>query len=583
VESLAELVKQQYQSLATLLKFYREVPLSAPHIQQTLAFCDALITLSKKHPDAFFAQSQLYKSKLPYVVNLTFNCCILSNLLAVRNKLNDTTNQQLMCASICFFAFEQAKVESFYSAKKGDYQLGNVNLRLCKALENSHQDCWLGAYQLCSKIHQNVQRFRSDKRIITKDQIIMSVAVRLALLSTRNLRFKCLSFANAIKKITLDSPSNWSEVLQPLMEYPSLMPPGSFIKLSDQSYAVVLAIAKYGHFVFPVSAKSQNHIKQAALMLEPKQHKRSLAAQPLTSFTQLDAFWNSSWNAQNDSRNDLMINPLLSPYSPVFRLDNPPATLLAIQKQLNQDEPDIRKLAIAVEKEPLFARHLRKSATQSARQKLQVQDIQHSLMMHGFARSGSILMQQSLLARLNQHYFPLQFQFINFTQLRGQIASTLAKECGLSTPEEACSLAYFANTGLFTLPSLKVLKNWQPKPNRLFDINHLVAVRGGDQLQKHAETLAQAWQQSSTDLLALRNHNNVPEKKSSSRPDEKLAALLGLSLLSTRQLYFAENITCNESQSYIENALRLLNISTQVLTDIQQQSASFCHTYVAIN
>ncbi|MFT5675092.1 MAG: hypothetical protein ACI808_001021 [Paraglaciecola sp.] len=581
--SVAELVKQQYQSLATLLKFYREVPLSASHIQQTLGFCDSLINLSKKHPDVFFAQSQLYKSTQPYVLNLTFNSCMLSNLLAVRNKLNDTTNQQLMCASICFFAFEQAKVEAFYTTKEGEHQLGKVNPRLCKALENSHQECWLAAYKLCSKTHYNIQRFTSARRVIARDQIIASIAARLALLTTRNLRFKCISFANAIKKITLDSPGNWSDVLQPLMEYPSLTPPGTFLKLADQSYGVVLAVAKHGHFVQQLSASSRNDINRAAIMLGPKQQTRSMTAQPLANFKQLDTFWNSTWDAQNDSRNDIIINPLLSPYTQVFRLDNPPATLLEIQKQLNQDEPNISKVTIAVEKEPLFARHLRKAATQSARQKLPVQDIQHSLMMHGFARSGSILMQQSLLSRLNQHYFPLQLQFVNFTQLRGQIASTLAKESGLNTPEQACSLAYFANTGLFTLPSLKVLKQWQPKPNRLFDINHLVAIRGGELLHKHAVTLANAWQQSSNDVLALRDHSNMPEKKVRGRPGEKLAALLGLSLLSARQLYFSENVLCDESQSYVENALILLNVSVETLANIQQQSATFCHTYVALN
>ncbi|MFT4940621.1 MAG: hypothetical protein ACI88A_003678 [Paraglaciecola sp.] len=583
VASLAELVKQQYQSLAKLLKLYREVPLSASHIQQTLEFCDGLINLTKKHPDIFFAQSQLYKSKLPYVLNLCFNSCMLSNLLAVRNKLNDTTNQQLMCASISFFAFEQSKIEAYYSAKKDEHQLGKVDPRLCRALENSHQDCWLGAYNLATTIHQNIQKLTIVKRGLARDQIIISIAIRLALLTTRNSRFKCISFANAIKKITLDSPSDWSEVLQPLMEYPSLTPPGSFLKLPDQSYAIVLAIAKHGHFVQQVSARPQNDINKAAIMLGPKQPKKSMLAQPLINISQLDTFWNSAWDAQNDSRNDLIINPLVRPYTQVFKLDNPPASLLAIQKQLNQDEPDIRKLTIAVEKEPLFAQHLQKTATQSARQKLPIQDIQHSLMMHGFARSGSILMQQSLLSRLNQHYFPLQLQFTNFTQLRGQIASALAKESGLSTPEQACSLAYFANTGLFTLPTLKVLKKWQPKPKRLFDINHLVAIRGGELLHKHAITLAEAWQQSSIEVFALHNHSTIADKKFRGRPGEKLAALLGLSLLSARQFYFAEHDLCDESQSYVENALTTLNISAQTLANLQQQSATFCHTYIALN
>jgi hypothetical protein len=91
--------------------------------------------------------------------------------------------------------------------------------------------------------------------------------------------------------------------------------------------------------------------------------------------------------------------------------------------------------------------------------------------------------------------------------------------------------------------------------------------------------LTKAWQQSPLDVLALNKYNNDPEEILTRSPEEKLAALLGLSLLSTRQLYFAENMPCNESQSYIKSALTLLNMSLETLTNIQQQSATYCHTY----
>lgn len=578
----AELIKQQYQSLATLLKAYRQSALCPEHIQQTLSFCDELLTLAKKHPDAVFAQSQLYKSKLPYVLNLSFNTCLLTCLIGVRNKLNDTTNQQLMCGAITLFAFEQVNIEKHYSSNNNNQagiKLGAINEKMVRALQNSHQDCWLTAYQLCTTVHQTIQKPAPRSNALCKEQIIISVAARLALLSTDNTRFKKLSFAQSLRQISLHCPETWQELLHPLIDYPSLTPPGTYIKLAEQRYAVVLAIAEQGHFVKELANIPPDRAPQPAKLLINNQLTHSYVAQPLSRFGQIDLWWSRHWQEQNNTRHDLLINPLRTPFDNIYKLDKPPAALLVIQAQLNQAEPNIDRLSRAISKEPAFVQHLQKSAGQTSRQKLPSMDIRHSLMMHGFERSGSILMQHALLSRLNQNYFPLQHQFINFTQLRGHIAGSLAQKSGLFTFEQACSLAYFATAGLFTHPALKVQKRWLTETTRLFDINHLCALKGNEQLHRHALILAQAWQQSSENLLALRMHNVIPEKIGRPGGSAKLAMLLGLSLISARALYFSHETSCDNSQHYLESALELLNISPLALEGLQQQSASYCHSY----
>ncbi len=575
----AEPIKQQYQSLETLLKTYRQSTLGTEHIQQTLSFCDKLLSLAKNHPDAVFAQSQLYKSKLPYVLNLCFNTCLLTCLIGVRNKLNHTTNQQLMCGAINLFVFEQVNIEKHYNKNQPAIKLGTINERMVNALCSSRQDCWLAAYQMCTTVHQFIQEPSPDSNALCKEQSIISIAARLALLSTDNARFKKLSFAQALRHITLHCPDNWQALLHPLVDYPSLTPPGTYIKLAEQRYAIVLAIAEQGHFVKELTNLPSNTTPQPANLLTNKRLTHSYVAQSLSRFGQIDHWWSRDWQEQNNTRNDRLINPLRTPFNDVYKLDKPPTALLAIQTQLNQTEPDIHKLTRAIRKEPAFVQYLQKSASQAARKKLPAMDIQHSLMMHGFERSGSILMQHALLSRLNQNYFPLQQHFINFTQLRGHIAGSLAQQSGLFTFEQACSLAYFATAGLFTHPALKIQKRWLTKSTRLFDINQLDGLKGNEQLHKHAVILAQAWQQNSENLLALRMHNMQPEKMSGTGGGRRLAMLLGLSLISTRALYFSHEKSCTHSEHYLKCALKLLNISPLALGSLQQQSVSYCHSY----
>jgi hypothetical protein len=80
------------------------------------------------------------------------------------------------------------------------------------------------------------------------------------------------------------------------------------------------------------------------------------------------------------------------------------ASLLVIQDQLNHIKADMAVIVKAVEKEPSYAQQLQASASISNRKKQPVQKIQHALAMLVFERTNSILLQQSLLSRLNQHY-----------------------------------------------------------------------------------------------------------------------------------------------------------------------------------
>ncbi|MFT6895656.1 MAG: HD-like signal output (HDOD) protein [Paraglaciecola sp.] len=576
----ADLIKQQYESLATLLTAYRSGPLSSELIRHTLQFCAALLHLAKTHPDATFAQLQLYKKKLPYVYNLTFNCCLYSALLSARNKINDTTSQQIMCASITLFAFEQKTIEQYYTGK-ADPLAGKLNQRLCQVLQKTRQETWLGGYQLCTVIHRNLGEQIGQLDRVSKDQAILLIAARLALLTTANTRFKKHNFAEALRKTILASPAPCYPLFAPLLDYPGLVPPGSYVRLEDTRYAVVLGVTSHELIVCSLGAKDENGSAQIS-RLDLHTIKRSYTAKGFSRFDKINQWWGKNWAQYQAALAPAPGAGLCTPFNPSYNISRPPLTLVDIQTQLNEPEQDIKKLAQAIAKEPAFAVHLQNTASQSSREKLPVVAIQHSLMMHGFARSGSIIMQQALLNRVNQHYFPLQHYFINFTQLRGYFASCLAKECDLGLPEQACTLAYFANSGLFTHAALKSQTQWLRGKTQIFDIGQLIVCQNSRQLGLQGVSLAQAWHQPRHEIVALSTCHHMPKPQTNKDDAAKLAALLGMSLLLARQVFFAEPELCIQGQQYLKEALILLNLKPQDIESIKRQSVAFCHMYCPI-
>ena len=134
-----------------------------------------------------------------------------------------------------------------------------------------------------------------------------------------------------------------------------------------------------------------------------------------------------------------------------------PASLLVIQDQLNHSNADIAVIVKAIENEPVYAHQLQVSASISNRQKQPIQNIQQCLAMLGFERANSILLQHSLMSRLNQQYFPIQQRLLTFSQFFVFIAENLADETKLVSPELASTTANFVVSRLFTLPAIRNL------------------------------------------------------------------------------------------------------------------------------
>lgn len=265
--------------------------------------------------------------------------------------------------------------------------------------------------------------------------------------------------------------------------------------------------------------------------------------------------------------------------APEFRIDKPPASLLAIQDLMQRELVDMDEVAVAIQAEPLFAAHIQHTASDANRLNLPVTDIKHALMVQGLEKSRFILLRQALMLRLNQRYFPLQNSFVQFTQLRCQLAAQLCElSLGNSAVEEIRTLALFACGGLFTLAPLKSLVQWQASngaahiPASLFQHPHAY------KLQDHSIKLAKAWQQPKSSLLALQQQHLYPDALGGGYQAKLTACILGLSLQLARKAYFMQKID-SDSDHYQSMALAMLKVRMQDINGICDQAMVFSHSY----
>lgn len=567
---LAVQVRDLYQELAILLKSLNSAPFGQAQLNDTLAFAETLLVAAKQNPDVIFAQPHLYKKQLPYSLNLIFNSCIMTILVCVRNNVNDSTTQQLVCATLSLFCFEQSKIEQHYIQKSAQ-ELGSINKRLIAALQQTQQEVWSSAYKIVAKIHLKLPGERQGLAMNDKEQILVFIGSYLALQVTPNNIQPKVNFARIVQAMVQWCPVGWLGLFEPLLEYPSLVPVGSAIKY-QQNFYIVLSIDAKGYIVRSYTPQKQT---QDAGITQIEKHSpiKLLATQSVGSFSCLNRWWDELWQEliQKETK--------ISPHKASFRINSPPALLLAIQKQLGATEPDIERASELIAKDADYSRYLQLTASQNSRQKIQIQEVKHGLMMHGCIRTNSILMQQALLQRLNQHYYPLQENFIQFTKLRSHLATNLAHLNGNILPEEASSLATFSCAGLFTLPALKSCKNWRIYSDNQFDIRQLVNVRGHQLLSAHAIKLAEAWQQDRQQIEVLRHQHSLPSDMQGNMYKQRMASILGLSLMLARQLFFDEQIQGENSQAYFEQACECLSLDSAMLDEIKTQAMGLCHYF----
>ena len=532
--------------------------------------------LLKEQPDPVVAELSIFRPQLPHVANLVFDTCLFAALLSARNKINDSCSQQIVCAAVTLLCFNQGESEYCLQEQQKPRKAFSSPANLKVALEKAQLNVWSSIYQTFSQFQWKLlspsQTFKYSRKPFSVLGIAHLAALRLQPAAGKRAR----TYASTIKSLFQILCSRQAELLTPLLTYPGLTPPGSIIKDDSGDTLLVLSIQHDG-----LLAKELNEPDNASLEPRRIETTRIKGVSPVVnrkSFNHADIYWDVNWESsiQGDKKH-------LGPFVSSFRLDRPPAVLIEIQDHLQNADIDFNKLADLIAAEPSLAIHLKESASQSSRSKLPIQDIKHSLMMHGYERANSLLIQQALLLRLNQNYFPLQDSFVQFTRLRCHLASSIIGLSNKSLVEDANCLACFANSGLFTVPTLKGVTDWLIQDKKPFDIRYLMDTNSQQALHDNAIKLAEAWKQSPHMVMALRNHLLLPEHMAKHKVAAKLAVTLGLSLILAREIYFAEKSRCQDAVKYRQQAMRKLGVTSQQLAEISLQASAYCHSHCVIS
>lgn len=580
---IAHQLHELYRDLARLIIAYQQQKISTSLLKATFDFSDQFILLGRQSPEQLVAQLHFNKPSLPYSINLVFNQLVCTYLLAQRESWNETALQQLLCCVISQFAGhlnlkknresddQESDIKSIRS------QLRAHNQPLLKALKKFSLEIW---YQGLQKAEQRwhsspLATLRHIRGHHTLNKLL-SITSCFGFLMTRNQQQPATSFANSLQRITQQLPSSEYQNIEALLSYPGLFPPGSIVKLHDQRYFLVLSLLQNSLVGKYFDAQTSNCSTEVETITE-NQIKQALGTQHLKHLERIDDWWNQDWQEFVEKQSEADVCQL-SHIS--FRLDKPPPTLLKIQTHLQNDDFEINELTQLIADEPVFANHIRSTASQYARENLKISDVKHALLMHGLDRANAVLMEHALNVRLNQHYFPLQEYLLQYTATFKQIIAIIAEQ-GKSFPaEQAMCWAGFASSGLFTIASLKTELTTQIA-SAGYKTSDLYPVESSNHLPEHAITLAKCWIQDRELIQALDclEQGSLFEIEKRSNKKLKIAALLGCGMILCKQIYNPERTLDNEEQAFLQKAVDVLGISLEDIPQIKTHALERHHPY----
>lgn len=573
--SIQEIVRSQ-KEVSRLLSGLHVTNDSIEKIEQ---HCESIIQLFLATPVNALACISLYKRDLTYFDNFLLNISCTTCLFCLRNNWNKNALQQTLAGIVCWAICNKPYYDKVYAGIKssenatGFKKLGQI---LHKALSVLDRQLWLESFTcLPTDVLLKPQIAMSRLQNSSQTSRILATSFYFVLVTTPNRRIKSVSIASAFKKI-INSMKTDSAHIEPLLQTPGLIWPGNLIKLRSGEVHLVVDELESNWLVRPLNKKDKT-ISPELFQIDKTQKVTILPNMPLATIDAITKYWNEEWFEQRIEHGSC----LTELHSHSFRIDQPPASLLAIIEHLEQHDIDVNGLCALIEKEPSFVSHLQSSATQTGREKLPISDVKHGLMMHGFERSKCVLTQHALLTRLNQHYFPLQDSLYQFLKLWSLIAGILAENHKSLLAEEVSNWVYFSFSGLFTNIELKSKTRWQLRTSQVRDQSCLANIKQASQLNSHAQRLAQCWLQD-IELKDALKELQLKRQLPASAARSKAHLVIQISMHLAVHYYFDGG----EAPFYDEFLLQLcreFGLSNEYLGTINQQVLERTHTYCPIS
>lgn len=512
------------------------------------------ITWEQQAPEAFYAQLCLH---VP-VENAPGLCdqraLVTTLLLCRRRNWNSLCTLHLLCAAISLRLF----------AGKG------LPASFQRRLTSTEQQLWLHSLVCALKLLPHRQK-RSFSRLLERLSEPQQLLV-LAFLLAEMLDANGSPFQQALRALSKKLPPRLLGLLEALFPFPGSFPPGSMVALPSGK-GMVVAISDKGMIVRHQDAET-GCFSQHPEIVEDVSKTAPLPQHPLSSVTELDSIWPMGWQDSLPAVTLLKANR-----KDHYPISQPPAKLLVIQDLLMHQDPDPDLVATHIAEEGFLAKQLNDAASRHSRLKLKVTEVKHALLFHGFERTSAIMIQQALLNRLNQHYFPLQESLLQFNELAAQCVENLAAAAAMPAPQSTRTMAYFCCSAFFTHGPVKILVKPPKRGNLAYDINQLLHIKEAQTLQQLALKLALAWQQDVDLLAGLRWHNQLPAQMACTDRQKKYACLLGLGLLISSRAYWGEETEVVRGEQYQYQALQQLGLNTLQLQEALWQAIDTTHCF----
>jgi hypothetical protein len=508
-------------------------------------------------PDTWLALAQLNFCDYSDSQNLRFRQTLMAMLFSHCHRWHPQSSIGLICAAMTLDLYR-------WPTRGDDF------LRQIKRLD---QQIWASSLIPVARLlplRQKAGFYRRFTRLSQPQLLLMLVAL---LSIDRHKDSSQKQWHQTLRMLARQLPCSCYNLLEPLLLAVGLVPPGSMLQLQDESIAILLSHTPHARLIKRYYSHNKSFSEEVEV-IAATEAIRPRPAYGMTSLSLADRLWDKNWlSLHQETEGAAGWWPQTHP------LSKPPAKLLAIQDLLRQDEPDVDMISRHIAAEGFLARQLKYTASQRSRMKLKLEEVKHALLFQGFERTSSILVQQALLNRLNQQYFPLQQHMLQFCILLGHVLEALAGKQSKLQAESLVTLGYFFCSGLFISAALKRRIRLPARAEEMFSLDQLFSLPTGVSCTRQSLTLTKAWQQEKSCLDAIRCHHQLPSDSELKGVGKTLATTLGLGLMISRQLYFADQPTRGRNSIYQQQAMQLLQLESEDIQDVMTQAQQNSQCY----
>lgn len=575
----SSILKELLKSLLRLNKRGQQPDKSSLSTEDIESLVEVLTKHFEVHPFQLLAQINFTRPTIPAYATFQLHLLILGLLVCRRNHWNATSTKELLCGLLTLSIRHQQIIENSLfveTAKPSENQQCAISEKFLSRLKQQNRHIWLSIVEICSpKRILNPGQYLNGPNNADKYLTITYLSLFLAIKSLPLGGKKANCLLHNVYRLSSNLSTHSLNFIEPIMKSIGLLFIGAhcqtkekdiFIILSSNS--TVLTVKKFDRSSKQYSTET-NELNTDSII-------GFLPPSPIRKLGLIDVLWDVNWYeslASSDASHFLDLH--------LYRLDAPPKSLENVLEHMEKQDVSIDELCDLISHEPTFVEHLKSSASQASRADVSVKELKHSIVYNGLEKTRSALVQQALVTRLNQHYFPLQDSFFQFLKFWSHVATELVKNDKYVVNEQVCNWVYFCCAGLFTNAELKRQSHWLIAGDKVSGIKELAHCQRPEHFIIHAQKLSESWHQEKELITALRLML-ANEDGSASATKSYTYSLLKLSFILSFALYTKGKLIEHEDNELLQQLCHRLSVNIQELPQVAEDSLEKSHIYSSI-